>query len=366
MAYTWTNIFLLLLIAATAMVASAWIYPKILHIARQLDFTDKPSVRKLQTEPTPVLGGLVVYFGLMTAMLVAAILFHEAKTLMPVIAASAILLLVGFADDVIDLKASIRLVIECLVMLGIIYGSGMSVDSLHGLWHVYDLPDYVAIPLTVFAGVGIINALNMVDGVNGLSSGLCITSSTLLAIILYKCANPMNAALAAGFAGALIPFFIHNLFGTKSRMFIGDSGTMVMGVLVSWFVIVCMNHEGHFESVTAIGIQMNMAAMLLAVVSVPVTDALRVMMQRIIQHKSPFKPDKTHLHHAFLQHGASHLKTTLSEILLNLAVVAIWYTSYKVGLGLDAQMYITIAACVILIAGTYILLVTTGKVKKTK
>lgn len=366
MEYSWSTILIILLSAVIAMIAAEWIFGKVLHIARALNITDKPNERKLQKEATPVMGGLVVYFGLLIGLLLAVCMFDGMSLLLPVILCCGILLLVGFTDDILDLSPAIRIVIETLTMLGLIYGSGLCVDSLHGMWGIREFSWWIGVPLTVFAGVGIINAFNMVDGVNGLSSGLCLTCCTLLGIIFYKSGDPQNAVLAATFAGALIPFFIHNGFCPKSRMFIGDSGTMMMGMMVSWLVIRCMNTDGLSTIREQEGITMNMAAMLLATVSVPITDALRVMTQRILQGKSPFRSDRTHLHHAFLRVGVSHIGTAFCEISLNIMVVGAWYLSYKLGGGMDTQMNVTILAAAICVVGAYILLSLISKNKLSK
>lgn len=348
-----------------------WIFPKILRIAKVKGLVDNPDARKLQKTPVPVLGGLAVFFGLLFGLLTFSAtnvltrgwdmdVMEEGSMLVaigPTLLGASIMIYVGALDDIMGLTPKARLAIEVLVMLGIIYGSGMCVDSLNGLWGVDEMSWWVAVPLTVFAGVGIINAYNMVDGVNGLSSGLCMVMSAILGVIFYKRGDMSNAALAFCFAGALVPFYVHNVFGAKSKMYIGDAGTMVMGLLVSWCVICVLSSQN--TAMHALVMKENrlcLVAMMLALASVPVFDALRVMSARAMRGVSPFKADKTHLHHAFIASGVSHLVTGVSELLLNLMVVGIWYASYKAGLSLDAQLYVTIVAGVILIWGMYFFL----------
>ena len=185
---------LILLLPVIASLASVnWIFMKILSIAKRKGLVDNPNARKLQKTPVPVLGGLAVVFGLLLGV---ATYFAICKylgvttitlgaSLLPVMLCCSIMLYVGSLDDILGLTAKSRLVIEVLTMLLLIFGSGLCVDSLHGLWGVYDFSWWIAVPLTVFAGVGIINAYNMVDGVNGLSSGLCISCSVILGFISY-------------------------------------------------------------------------------------------------------------------------------------------------------------------------------------
>ena len=367
------NIIQLIAVALASIYAVHWSFPKILRIAKVKGLVDNPDARKLQQEPIPVLGGIAVFFGLLFGLLcydgIHIILglvqngtaeiteYSSLYELFPVLVGSGIMLYVGAFDDIMGLSPRARLVIEVMVMLGIVYGSGMCVDSFHGLWGIQTISWWIAVPITVFAGVGIINAYNMIDGVNGLSSGLCIACSGILGIIFFKRGDFADAALALCFAGALVPFYLHNVFGKSSKMFIGDAGTMVMGLMVSWFIIrVLSSHNGDTLRQTVGGNEICLVAMMLAIASVPVFDTLRVMTARMMKGGSPFKADKTHLHHIFIITGVSHLITGLSELLMNLVVVAMWYISYKLGVGQSGQLYATIASAAILVWGTYLFL----------
>lgn len=337
--------------ALLSLIAVQWIFFRILKIAKIKHLEDVPDGRKLQKQPIPVLGGLAVFFGLTVGIILAACLFTEVKSLLPVMLACMVMLYIGSIDDVLGICAGLRAFIEALTIVGLVYGSGMCIDSFHGLWGIHSFSWFLGVPLTVFVGVGLINAFNMIDGINGLSSLTCIVCSILLGIIFYKMGDPADAALAFCFAGSLITFSLHNIFGRKSCMFIGDGGTMVMGLLVSWFVIRIMYHQGLANNQMDI-IGMNTIAMLLAVVSVPVFDTLRVMCGRIIRRKSPFMPDKTHLHHLFIEIGFSHIFTSLSEVVLGLVVTTVWYISYKLGVNIEWQLYIVLLTTFIVIGGT--------------
>lgn len=352
--------------ALSALLAVRWIYFKILKLAKEKGLVDNPDARKLQKFPVPVLGGLAVFFGVTFGMLTGCALYYTlneditgqateftSTRLIQVMLAMSVMLYTGSLDDILGLSPRTRFVIEILVILGIVLSSGACMDSLHGLWGVHDFSWWMAVPLTVFAGVGIINAVNMVDGVNGLSSGLCITCSALFGVVFLYIGDIANAILAFTMAASLLPFFVHNVFGDKSRMFIGDAGTMIMGILMTWFVICIISSGGYacliFDDVCIV-------AMVLAFMSVPVADTLRVMTMRVFKGKSPFSPDKTHLHHAFVAMGVSHSITALSIILINLAVVGTWYVAVKTGASLECQLYSVIIVAAILVWGSYIFL----------
>ena len=372
------NLRLVLLIsAAVSMFAVHWVFMKILKIAKLKGLVDTPNARKLQHYPVPVLGGLAVFFGLLLGLLCAEALFDMSGftiesalqtskpwsnlrgVLMPVILGASVVLYIGAIDDTIGLSPLNRLMIEVVVMLGLCYGTGMCVDSLHGLFGINDFSWWIGIPLTVFAGVGIINAFNMVDGVNGLSSGLCIVVSLLMGTFFLKRNGWTDAALAYCYAAALLPFLFHNVFGKHSRMFIGDAGTMVMGLIVSWCMIKTLSTEGIVGGLNHSAPKLErmcLPAMLLAVSSVPVMDTLRVMVERMMKGGSPFKADKNHLHHKFIAIGVSHSVTALCEMCIDLMVVGVWYLSYKMELSQEMQLICTILAAVILIWGTYFFL----------
>ncbi len=362
------NIYIALIVGLSALASFAavhWIYFKILKLAKNKDLVDNPDARKLQKVPVPVVGGLAVFFGIIFGALMATCLLHTWQGellsggdlhfhhLLPVLMGMSVMLYIGALDDIVGLTPKVRFVIEILVILGLIFSTGACIDSLHGMWGVNDFTWWVAVPLTVVAGVGIINAVNMIDGVNGLSSGLCITYCLLFGTIFIIIGDVINAVLAFTMAASLWLFFVHNVFGHTSRMFIGDAGTMVMGILMTWFVI---NVTQNGSQTTLFDDQVNVVAMVVAFLAVPVADTLRVMAMRMAKGLSPFNPDKTHLHHAFVAMGISHSITTLSIIIINLIVVGVWALMVTLNVPLDCQFYAVVIVAAILVWGTYIFL----------
>lgn len=346
--------------ALMAVVAVRWAYFKILHIAKEKGLVDNPDARKLQKEPVPVMGGIAVFFGIAMGLLagytVGAILGVEFSTLMmPVLAAMVVMLYIGAMDDIMGLTPRARFVIEIVTVLGLIFASGDCIDTFHGLWGIGRFSWWIAVPLTVVAGVGIINAVNMIDGVNGLSSTMCMLCSVIYGAMFIKAGDVSNAVMAFATAAALLPFMIHNVFGERSRMFIGDAGTMVMGLLMTWFTVCILRTDSpiaYYESADNV----SMIAFAVAVLSVPVFDTLRVMTMRMAQKKSPFHPDKTHLHHVFIKVGVSHFITAMTEVLIMLTVVGVWLLSVYLGVSIEWQLYLVLAASMLLVWGSYALI----------
>ena len=350
----------IILSAIVSLFTVRWAYFKILKIAKDKNVVDNPDARKLQKTPVPVMGGIAVFIGVVAGLLMGAALcsafeLESIVRLLPIVLAMIVMLYTGSMDDIIGLTPGSRFIIEISTLIGLIVASGCCVDSFHGLWGFEEVVWWVAILVSVVGGVGIINAVNMIDGVNGLSSGLCISCCILYGIVFYFSGDMANTLLAFSMAAALLPFFFHNVFGVRSRMFIGDAGTMVMGILLTWFTfsILCKDADVAAKLHIPNG---NLIAMALAILSVPVFDTVRVMVMRMAKRQSPFHPDKTHLHHVFVNVGISHSIITFVEISINLLVVGIWVLSVVLGVSMDWQLYIVIIASLILVCGTYFFL----------
>ena len=326
------------------------IHPRLVRIALDKNIVDNPNARKLQRRPTPVLGGIAVFFGSVIGLGCASITC-DCSELFIVVVAMMIMLYTGTMDDILDLSPALRFLIEIGTVLLLIFVGGYTLNDFHGLWGLNQIPQGVAIPLTVFAAVGIINAINLIDGVDGLSSGYCILTSLLFGVMFWYVGDRTMGMLAVVAAGSLIPFFFHNVFGKSSKMFIGDGGTLVMGIVMSVFVIRILRHGSMSEVYDAANI--GLIPFTLAVLSVPVFDTLRVMTTRILKRKSPFHPDKTHLHHMFIRLGCSHVTTTLAILILNFFVVLCWWISYMVGCSIDVQLYIVLVLSILITSGLY-------------
>lgn len=328
-----------LLPAMIALFCTWWIHPYILKVAITKNIVDNPDARKLQRVPVPVLGGLNVVFGVLTGVM-AFNLFGNFYDLFPVFASIIIILIIGLMDDMISLTPRVRFVVEIILVLFLIFTTGYQINDFHGLWGLQEVPLYLSVPLTVVASVGIINAINLIDGVDGYSSGYSIVSCALFGTMFYALDNIRMVTLAAIVATSLIPFFFHNVFGKHSKMFIGDAGTLSLGIVFSMFVATILSVTPGGKPVDP---NMGLVPFTLAVLCVPVFDTLRVMSARIYRGKSPFHPDKTHLHHLFIELGFSHIGTTISIITANLLVVLSWFVAYRCGLSVDVQLYIVIA-----------------------
>lgn len=346
------DLLIILLSSVVALIAVILVHSRILRIAKARDLTDKPGERKHQRHPVPMLGGIAVFFGVICGLGMASSM-ADLTLIFPIVMMMAVMLYVGALDDLTGLSPVFRIVVEIFAVLVLIYGSGMCIDNFNGLWGIYQIPWCIAVPLTVFAGVGIINSINMIDGINGLSSGLCIACCLFFGANYFHLEDIPNSVVAFTMAFSLMPFLVHNVFGSKSRMFIGDAGTMMMGILLTWFVIRYLSYYGIERGLPG---GLCPIANSLGILSVPIFDTLRVMCMRMLQGRSPFSPDRTHLHHAFVDCGFSHASTAVSEILISLVIFLISNILYLLDCSAEMQLYFVILSSVIFVWGTYFIL----------
>lgn len=327
------------------------IHPQMVRVAILKNIVDKPDSRKLQRQPVPVLGGMSVFFGIMVGLGCVSP-FYDSLQMSLILAAMTLMLYVGTMDDILELSPLLRFLVEILGVFFLVCVGEYCIDDFHGLWGIGAISCWWGCAtLTIFAAVGIINAINLIDGVNGLSSGFGIMACTAFGLFFLRAGDVGMALLAAGCIGALIPFFLHNVFGKTSRMFIGDGGTLLLGMALSVFVIHVLDGKSACASFGARGL--GLIPFTLAVLAVPVFDTLRVMLARIGRHVSPFHPDKTHLHHLFIDLGFSHIGTTVCILSLNAAVILCLWALYAAGVGVDGQFYAVVALSFIVTFGLY-------------
>ncbi|MGK0271148.1 MAG: UDP-GlcNAc:undecaprenyl-phosphate GlcNAc-1-phosphate transferase, partial [Cocleimonas sp.] len=229
---------------------------------------------------------------------------------------SLIMVSVGAVDDKKDLSVRTRIIgqlLACLVM----FISGQKLASLGNLFGfgVVEL-SWLAYPVTVLAVLGAINAFNMVDGIDGLIGGLSVTSATALGILFYLNGNDIMMMFSLVLACVLIPYLLFNLrlLGPRSKkIFMGDAGSMFIGLSIVWLLALGSQHEhAAFRPVTA-----------LWVIAIPLMDMAAIMIRRVRRGDSPFKPDREHLHHIFMRAGFSSSQTLLIITFISIVLAAI-------------------------------------------
>lgn len=326
------------------------LHPYLVKFALKRNIVDNPNARRLNRVPVPVLGGVGVFLGFVISVYSVVAVVHVQ---LPCIYIVVLLLMlgVGLVDDLCDLTPKVKFIAQILTVLLLYFFCDLRIDNLHGILGVYGIPMIVSLPLTLVACVGLINAINLIDGIDGLSSGYSIVASMLFAAWAYVQDDIISVLILCALIGALVPFFIYNVFGKRNKMFIGDAGSHLLGIV---FCIVLLNIINTPSSDAAV--EGAIIPFVIAVFSHPIMDTLRVMTMRICKGYSPFKADKTHLHHALVGKGLSHLITTLIIIGLNLLVVLAWYFCYQSNMSAISQLTVVVVMALLCIMVPYPLL----------
>lgn len=297
--------------------------PLVIDIAKKRNFVVRPNKRTSHEGVIPNIGGINIFISFLLTVFLFS--FGIIDQLQFVIIGVFFILIVGFVDDLIDIKAHWKLIGEFVSGFFLIVVSDIRLTSLHGFLGIYQLPDFVSYILSIFVFIAIINALNLIDGVDGLASGLGIIYSLFFAIY-FRNTNSINLAVSAyAMVGSLSVFFIYNVFGKKNKIFMGDTGSLLLGYMITLYVFqFCeMNANSdtfHLKEIYRINAAPSVAICLLVV---PLFDTLRVMLTRIKKGVSPFHPDKNHIHHLLLKAGLKHRQVSLVLMLVSVGFIVL-------------------------------------------
>ncbi|MBQ4838265.1 MULTISPECIES: UDP-N-acetylglucosamine--undecaprenyl-phosphate N-acetylglucosaminephosphotransferase [Pseudoalteromonas] len=276
---------------------------------------DSPCARKQHKGEIPLVGGIAIYI----AILLSSLLFFRDDLLIVYVISSTAILIVGVLDDRFELSVKSRILIQVIAALFLISQSGLYIDSF-GYILGNDFELYLGkfgVVVTVIAVVGAINAFNMVDGIDGLAGMLSLVSFTCLGFLYYYTGSQW-AILPTVFMAAILAFLMYNLrWPSRSvhKIFMGDAGSMLIGFTVVWLLIVGVDTKGDAEAILK-------PVTALYLIAVPFMDMVAIMYRRVKKGKSPFKPDREHLHHIFERIGFSR-KRSLLYISLIAIVIAI-------------------------------------------
>lgn len=309
-----------------------WLFiPRVLILSHRKRLFDIPDERKMHNMPIPRLGGITflpillicvcMVFGIWVMMDMSYDLrgFHLLLVRFILLFVGMMMLfLVGVVDDLIGVsyQAKFMVQIACAVLFPL---SGLWIHDLTGLFWLGEIPAWLGIPLTVFVVVYVTNAINLIDGVDGLAAGICFVALLTLGMAAMMRAQYLFMVVAFGMLGILLPFWLFNVFGNVERgnkIFMGDTGSLTLGYLVS-FLLIYMAGEAD------ILFPREMLIIGLSTMLVPMFDIVRVVMARIRNHRNPFLPDKNHIHHKILRTGIGPRLTMFILILVSVAMVLI-------------------------------------------
>lgn len=309
------------LLGLVSMVIGAICMPIVIKIARARGLVVKPNKRTSHVGEIPNIGGIdiLVSFALTYLLFEFDTIDHSQFIFIGIF----IIVLVGFVDDILDITPLQKILGELLAGIALIGFADVRISSLCGFCGINEIPLWFSYCLSFFVLIVIVNALNLIDGVDGLASGLGMIFCLFFGIYFHLVGSLHWAILAYCLAGSLAVFFIYNVFGgSKRKIFMGDSGSLLLGYMITSFVFTfCELNSYHLVSEQY---EMSAApAVAICVLSIPLFDTLRVMVTRIKHHQSPFSPDRNHIHHLLLRAGLTHLQTTCVLLSVSLIFIAL-------------------------------------------
>lgn len=287
-------------ISLVALTATTLLIMLLRPLAVVMGLVDIPNERKSHQIPTPLVGGLAIFAGLVVAFLLT-VAGGESLPLRETVSffgGGLLLVTVGVVDDFFDLSPMVRFVAQICAALLMIFGAGVVLQDLGGMTLSGQLLSMgiLAVPFTVFATLGVINALNMCDGLDGLSGSLSLVSLAGLLVAAKLWGNVTDVILLPLLGSAVAGFLLFNfrLPGReRASIFMGDAGSMFLGFALTWYAISLSQGESRVISPAAA----------LWFLMLPIFDTVTMMLRRILRGRSPFSPDREHLHHVFLLAG---------------------------------------------------------------
>ena len=309
---------------------TALLMPWLIELCRQKGLYDQPNERKVHHNKIPRLGGLLfapaMSIGIVAGFLYLGISVESSQ--LPVFRLSTMILmaglfliyLIGVLDDLLGLSARVKFAVQ-VAASAFMPLCGLYINNLYGLFGLWEIPFWAGSALTVFVCLLIVNSVNLIDGIDGLSSGLSMLALTAFAVLFWELGVESYTLVSLGLIGAVAAFFFFNVFGSERRgtkTFMGDTGSLVLGYTLAYLSIkYAMNNP------SVLAPRPHGMVVVITLLAVPVFDLVRVACMRLVHGKGIFHPDKTHIHHLALAAGCSMSWALVLIVALQLLIMAV-------------------------------------------
>lgn len=301
--------------------------PVIIKISELKSLMEKPGERRSHKTPTPTFGGIAIYAALVISyFLWPSIDQVDAYRTNLSFAGMTILFFVGIKDDLVGIDPNKKIFFQVLPALILIFFGDLKVDYLYGIMGIHHISEVFSVLLTCFIFIALTNAINLIDGIDGLAGGISTIASATFGGWFLITDHFAMACLAFTLSGALVGFLRFN-FSKTSKIFMGNTGSLILGFLLAFFAVrfVNLNASYRFEPTAFF----NAPIIAIVILIVPIFDTLRVFMVRILAGRSPFSADRNHMHHILLDNGLSHAQTTLFLCSISLANTLLFFLLHR-------------------------------------
>lgn len=348
----------ILLSAALAFLITYFAIPVIIQVAKDKKLFDEPDERKVHKAVIPTLGGLGIFAGFIIGTLMG-VPSGTSMELQYFVAAAIVMFFLGMKDDVLILSASKKFIGQLIAAGIVIRFGGVQITNMHGLLGVYQIPHMASLALSLFTIIVITNSFNLIDGVDGLAGSLGLLTTLVFGSYFFYIGQFTYAVMAFALAGSLISFLIYNF--PPAKIFMGDTGSLLLGLVNSILVIKFINFAAAPEAILPLEAA---PAIGFAILMIPLADTLRVFGLRLLDRRSPFSPDRNHIHHFLLDLGFSHRKITLTCVSANILFIALAIALRQ--MGTTTVMGILLLSALTLVSLVYFFRQKTKKVRLEK
>jgi UDP-N-acetylmuramyl pentapeptide phosphotransferase/UDP-N-acetylglucosamine-1-phosphate transferase len=291
------------------------VIPIIIRVANEKKLYDVPDARKVHSRHIASLGGVGIFLGFVLSVLLSANI--TSPNFQYFIAGAIIMFFLGLKDDILVLSAKKKFLVQMAAAAVVIHFGGIRIDSMHGLMNINALPEPIGIALSYITIIMVINAFNLIDGVDGLAASLGMLTMTIFGTYFLMSGHTEFAVMAFAMAGGLMAFLYFNYHPAK--IFMGDSGSLLLGLLNAIMVIKFITVADDVASPIPVA---SSVAIGIAILIVPLLDTIRVFSIRLAKGRSPFSPDRNHIHHLLLDRGLNHRGVTITCLLINIFFIA--------------------------------------------
>lgn len=291
--------------------------PPLIRVSFAKHLYDTPNERKVSKVIVPTLGGVAIFIGFILSTIIATdgYDFDELKYL---IAAIIIMFFIGLKDDLMDISAVKKLSVEIATACILIVLGNFRFTNFQGAFGMHEINYATSFAITLLTMIGLINAFNLIDGIDGLASSISIVISSVFGTWFLLAGHHAYGIMCFSLTGTLFGFFFFNVFGKKNKIFMGDTGSLILGVVM--VILVIKFNELNINQNLPYAIHAA-PAVSIGILIIPIIDTLRVIFIRLSEKRSPFSPDMNHIHHNFLKLRFSHLKSTSFMVLMNILFI---------------------------------------------
>lgn len=287
---------------------------------------DEPGDRRAHTQTTPSLGGIAIFAGTIFSIIMWTP-FKYFGDLQYILCAFIILFLIGVKDDIDPVLPYQKFGAEIFSALILVFIANIRITSFYGIFGIMELPYIASILISIFTILVIINSFNLIDGINGLSGSIACIISLVFGLWFYQVDKIELSIVAFAMIGSIVAFLKFNL--SPSKIFMGDTGSLLLGLISAILAIQFIEMHRVLEDLTHA--TMAAPAVAIGILIVPLFDTLRVFSLRMMRGKSPFSPDRNHIHHMLLDSGLTHMQSTSTLIGFNCLILCIVYQLQYLG-----------------------------------